>query len=568
MAFNLELLLQQPEGKTLEFKRNLSSTENILKTLVAFANTAGGVLLIGVEDESHSLLGVSKPFDEEVRLCNLIADSIRPRLTPNIEMISRGEIILLVVEVFPSGLRPHYLKNRGEQEGVFVRLGSTNRQADSQLIAELNRTVAGIGFDEMPLPDLTTDAIDWVAAKAAFKPYRELDEQTSLTLKLLVRHQEKLVPTIGGVLLFGKERAYHFSDAWVQCGRFVGTNKVTIFDHIEIYDHLPLAVDRIMDFLKKHAMRSADLSEIRRKDIWSIPLSILREVVINALVHSDYSQRGAPIRVSFFDDRIEIENPGILLPGLTVEDMRQGVSKIRNHLIARVFRELKLIEQWGSGVRRIFEEAKELGLPEPQIIEIGMRVRFVIPLALPIVIKPLTEQVKPKTEQVIEQVTEQVKGLLKCLSKKPLAIKEAMLCVQLRHRPTFIYEYLQPAIDVGFVEMTQPDSPKSPTQKYRLTELGKQNTEQATEQVAEQVTEQVAEQVTEQVKRLLECLNKEPLSIKEAMLCVQLKHRPTFIYDYLQPAIEAGLVEMTQPESPKSPTQKYRLTNLGKKKLR
>ncbi len=89
-------------------------------------------------------------------------------------------------------------------------------------------------------------------------------------------------------------------------------------------------------------------------------LTILREAVINALVHTDYSQHGAPIRIAFFDDRIEIENPGILLPGMTIEDMKDGVSKIRNPVIARIFRELDLIEQWGSGVRRIFKEAPGL----------------------------------------------------------------------------------------------------------------------------------------------------------------------------------------------------------------
>ena len=100
-----------------------------------------------------------------------------------------------------------------------------------------------------------------------------------------------------------------------------------------------------------------------------------------SIVHADYSQRGTPIRIVFLDDRIEIENPGILLPGLTIEDMKQGMSKIRNHVIARLFRELDLIEQWGTGVRRIFREAKQLGLPEPEIVEIGMRVRMTIYLA-------------------------------------------------------------------------------------------------------------------------------------------------------------------------------------------
>lgn len=123
-----------------------------------------------------------------------------------------------------------------------------------------------------------------------------------------------------------------------------------------------------MLFLKKHAMRGADFSEIRRKNVWSIPLNILREVVINALVQADYSHRGTPIRIAFFDDRIEVESPGFLLPGLTVEDMKRGVSQIRNPVIARVFRELGLIKQWGSGIPGIFREAKANNLPEPLIL--------------------------------------------------------------------------------------------------------------------------------------------------------------------------------------------------------
>ncbi len=183
----------------------------------------------------------------------------------------------------------------------------------------------------------------------------------------------------------------------------------------------------------------------------------------NALVHADYSQRGAPIRIAFFDDRIEIENPGILLPGMTIKDMKEGISRIRNPVIARLFREMNLIEQWGTGVPRMFKQAQELGLPEPQIVELGMRVRFIVHLA---------EQVRIQIEQVAEQVAEQVMKLLESLKKEPLSTKEAMQYLQLNHRPTFLYTYLQPALQADLVEMTQPDSPKSPTQKYRLTAKG------------------------------------------------------------------------------------------------
>jgi ATP-dependent DNA helicase RecG len=474
---NISQMIGRDEGKTLEFKRDLSSPRNILKTLTAFANTAGGMLLIGVEDVTKNVLGLENPLDEEERLCNLIAGSIEPRLVPNVELIAWQDKTLLAAEVYPSGSRPHWLKSEGPMQGVYVRLGSTNRQADADLIQELRRSALGAAFDEQSLPEMEIDELDFQGAVTCFARHRKLLKKDLETLRLVIKHQGRLVPTVGGVLLFGKQRAAVFPDAWIQCGRFIGKSKSRIFDHAEIYDHLPVAVGRVMDFLKKHAMRGADLSQLHRRDVWSIPLSILRETVVNAVVHADYSQKGAPIRVSFFDDRIEIENPGILLPGLTFDDIRQGVSKLRNRVIARVFKEIDLIEQWGSGILRIFEEAQQLGLPEPQMVEIGMRIRFIVYLAQPLALEGTSSQPLSKTEppeQVTEQVTEQVQRLLLCLQRQPLAVREIMQSLKLNHRPTLLYDYLKPAIKKGFVEMTQPDSPKSPTQKYRLTKKGEQ----------------------------------------------------------------------------------------------
>lgn len=205
---------------------------------------------------------------------------------------------MLIAEVYPSNSRPHYLTREGPETGVYVRLGSTNRQADRELIAELRRSVEGIAFDEMPMPALSADDLDLKAAQDLFGDRRKLDEESMITLRMLRKEQGRLVPTKGAILLFGKDRISHFPDAWVQCGRFIGKDKSDIFDHIDINEPLPKAVDEIMLFLKKHAMRGADFSEIRRKDVWSIPLTILRELVINALVHTDYSQRASPVRIA------------------------------------------------------------------------------------------------------------------------------------------------------------------------------------------------------------------------------------------------------------------------------
>ena len=477
----IEALLQLPESKTLEFKRDLSSPGPLLKTLVAFANSAGGRLVVGVTDD-RKITGIADPLDEEERLANLIADSISPRLVPNIELATVDGKTLLTVEVFLSGTRPHYLKSAGIEQGAYVRLGSTNRQADAQLIAELQRGVAGVSFDAIPMPGLSAEALDLKAIQRDFEGRRPVDERMLQSLRILVADQGRIVPSQGGVLLYGLDRRQHFDDAWIQCGRFIGNDKSDIFDHIDIQDPLPKAVDEIMLFLKKHAMRGADFSEIRRKDIWSIPVKILREVVINALVHADYSRRGTPTRVAFFDNRIEIESPGLLLPGLTIEDIKQGVSQIRNPVIARVFRELELVEQWGSGIPGIFRQAAAENLPEPIIEELAGRVRFTVPLSE---ILPLTRQQSRRggkgpvraesgAESGLESGLESLADRI-VISLGEAALSKAELAKTLGHSSisSKLNLRVNQLLDLGFIERTIPEKPNSRLQKYRLTAKGR-----------------------------------------------------------------------------------------------
>lgn len=471
-------IIQLPEGKTLEFKRDLSSPKQILKAIVAFANTAGGQIIIGVLDGSRAVVGIADPLDEEERLCSLIADTIAPRLVPDIELFSIGEKTLLGVTVYPSGRRPHFIRSEGPDQGVYVRLGSTNRQADRELIEELHRSCSGVSFDELPVVDQLINDLDIEAAKKSFLGIRELNREELQTLKLIVPMQGREVLTNGAILLFGRKREYSFPDAWIQCGRFRGTDKADIFDHIDIRDHFPDAVESVMLFLKKHAFRGADFSAIRRKDVWSIPLTILREVLINAIVHADYSQKGAPIRVSFFDDRIEIENPGILLPGMTIEDVKQGISKIRNRVIARIFREIGLIEQWGSGFRRILCDAEELGLPEPVMVEVGMRVRVTVFIhqhgeGYHVSDRICAGSPVRSVTQSATRSTDPVERLLPLLADGEKSSKELRSGLSMTHRHNFRENYIHPALEAGFIEMTIPEKPSSRLQQYRLTDKGK-----------------------------------------------------------------------------------------------
>ena len=131
---DLAALIKRNEGKTLEFKRDFSSPEGALKCLIAFANTAGGTLIVGIEDGTKHVRGLADVLGAEEKIANLIADTILPRLVPEIEIVPWRKLNLIAIQVHPSNNRPHYLERLGPESGVFIRVGSTNRKADSYQI--------------------------------------------------------------------------------------------------------------------------------------------------------------------------------------------------------------------------------------------------------------------------------------------------------------------------------------------------------------------------------------------------------------------------------------------------
>jgi ATP-dependent DNA helicase RecG len=374
----LEDLLVQHESKTLEFKRDVSSPEKIIRTVVAFANGAGGTILIGVDDRTRSVRGISNPTSTEELLANLISDRIDPHLVPELQILPWRKTYVIALRVYPSSTRPHFVKASGPDQGVYVRVGSTNRRADPAQIGEIRRSVQGSTFDEEPLPDMNSEAIDFRAASECFAPNRKLRRSDLRTLQITAIHQSHEVPTVGGFLLFGRDRRAAFPDAYILAGCFGGIDKSNIIDSAEIMGYLPLVVDDVLKFIQRNSRHSLSIEGTKHSEAWEFPPAALREAVINALVHADYAQRGSPLRVAIFSDRIEIDNPGGLPLGLTIEEIRRGVSKLRNRVVGRVFHELGLIEQWGSGIQRMIAACAQAGLREPVFEEIGSGFRVTL----------------------------------------------------------------------------------------------------------------------------------------------------------------------------------------------
>lgn len=178
------------------------------------------------------------------------------------------------------------------------------------------------------------------------------------------------------MLLFGRDRERHFPDAWIQAGRFGGGDKSRIVHQAAIRSHPVRAIEEAVAFVAKRALHGVEIGAVRRRESWNLPPAAVREAVINAVAHAAYAQRGAPIRVSIFDDRLEVENPGLLSFGLTIENLPRGVSKLRNRVIGRVFQALGLVEQWGSGVQRMTAACREMGLVFPRFEEIAVAIRL------------------------------------------------------------------------------------------------------------------------------------------------------------------------------------------------
>ena len=478
------------EGKTLEFKRDLSSPTGLLRTIVAFANSAGGRLVIGVDDDG-AVAGVADPLAEAERVASLINDRISPQLVPAIDLVTLDGRTVLVVDVPLSTRRPHYMTRQGPEAGVYVRLGPTTRRADPALVAELERNARGIAFEDLPEPRAALDDID-LAVLSELRG-RPTDAHDLLALGLAVAQGGEIVPTYAGILAACPDPTRFLPSAWVQCGRLRGPSGTDIFDQIEIHGPMPLAVDKAVDFLLKHAYKTAVFGRVRRRDVYSIPVEPVREVIVNALVHAGYAERGTPIRIGFYDDRIQVDSPGLLLPGMTIDTMRR-VSRLRNPALARVFREAGIMEQWGTGVQRVFEQVAEAGLPEPLIEEIQDRVRVTIYIpshdpARPsgsantgggtdaatgssVRVSKSSEQVTKSSEQVSKS-SEQV-ALLRALAAGELRSRaELLTTIGLTDAYGNYRRHLLPLVEQGYLARTVPDKPNSRLQRYRITDAGR-----------------------------------------------------------------------------------------------
>ncbi|MFA6074621.1 MAG: RNA-binding domain-containing protein [Negativicutes bacterium] len=378
---NYAEIIKQGESKTVEFKEILPEGEKIAKSVIAFANTGGGRIFIGVRDDG-TITGIDETqlFVLKDKVANIIHDSISPNVFPEIYSLNLDDKMLMVIQVAPSNSRPHYLRSVGIEKSAYVRLGSTNKAADKQMRRMLELQQQNITFDEEICVLEPADSERCAKLKALLKKYtnrsKALTDMDLHNLRLISEMYDKTYFTNGAAIILGL-----LPNASIKCARFAGTERLTFLDRKDCEGDLFSQIEQAEKFLAFNLRLGARIEGFRRIDIPEIPFAALREALVNAVIHRDYSLLGADVRVTVNDVAVEITSPGDVPGGSTIGEALQGRSEIRNNVLARVLKETEFFDRWGTGLRRIMSECAEAGLPAPEIIErgYGVSVKFLRP---------------------------------------------------------------------------------------------------------------------------------------------------------------------------------------------
>lgn len=363
-AQELELLIKQGEGYNVEFKQSLpSKASELAEELCAFANAAGGVVLVGISDKGNKV-GVTIDNNTRSRIQNIL-NALQPRLEVTIqEMVIDGKTILCFE--CPSGTQKPYTVSGS----IIVRNGPNSEKITSvERMRDFFQQADRIFFDEalckgFSYPeDFNNEAFQDFLKRAGITPSLS-NVQLLMNLRLTAGDGQL---TNGAALFFAKEVQRFFDHAVVRCVLFKGTDKRFILDSKEMKGNLVEQFDQTMAWLFAKLNLSYDIENSldgRRRERLEIPETVFRESVLNALAHRDYYEKGAVTMVEVYDDRVTITNPGGLVSSIARSEFGSR-SLSRNPLVFGIMQRMNLVERVGSGINRIKDAMKETGLPEP-----------------------------------------------------------------------------------------------------------------------------------------------------------------------------------------------------------
>lgn len=342
------------ESDSIELKSQV--IPDICKEVIGFANTNGGTVYIGIEDNGI-IVGVDDEDKTILQLNNMIRDSIKPDITMFVkyEAIILEDKKVIAIKVQRGTDRPYYLGNKGlKPAGVYVRNGTSTDPASEANIRKMIKETDGDSFENMRSLEQN---LSFNATNEQFK-------------KRNIVFNEAKMKSLGLFLKDGEYSnvAFLLSDqctATIKTATFNGTDKLNFQDRKEYSGSLFDQMENVYQYLEMRNKKRASFNGLYRIDTLDYPLDALREALLNCLVHRDYSFSASTL-ISVYDDRIEFVSIGGLPDGINLDDILLGISACRNPKLAAIFYRLELIEAYGTGIPKIMSSYKDTGF-EPKI---------------------------------------------------------------------------------------------------------------------------------------------------------------------------------------------------------
>jgi ATP-dependent DNA helicase RecG len=374
----INTIFPERESKLLEFKSKVPKFDVLIKTCIAFANAAGGRIIIGVDDISRKVVGASDDDRTNIfnNFPNSLYDSVSPSLIAQIYEQNFGKHSVLIIEIPVSPKKPYFLKNKDVSKGTYIRVGSSTRRATDEYIEDLTREAHRISYDEeiinVTFDTLSKDLLhDFYGSKTTKK--RLLADKI---IAVKPANKEHYCTTVAGILMFSEAPHNYLPEALVRCTRFKGVEGRDILRTEDITGTLEQQATESLKLVINWVATHYELRGVKLTGQIPVPTKAIREAIINALLHQKYTIPGA-MKIAIYDNRIEIFNPGCF-PGLVdINSLGDGTTYLRNPTLVRLAYQVNLIEARGTGIRLIYESCKKAGIKKPVYHEEGDFVKVI-----------------------------------------------------------------------------------------------------------------------------------------------------------------------------------------------
>ena len=383
-------LIRNGESSNVEFKRDSEHLDSIAKEISALLNFEGGHILLGVEDNGD-VCGITKSRRQaEEWVMNLASQNIQPAFIPSWSCVSfdDGKVVGVVGLPADSPSKPHKAK-QGATWQTYVRVGTTSRRATYEQEGRLYQSARVMRYDIKPVHETGLASLDLDRISNYFRiqkrmaPATENIQEWRRILTNIDVLTEAGDATVAGLLLFGTNPNRRLPQAGITAAAFPGSDKEynTVDEELIRGPLVPVlspkerveekgVIDRAVDFVNRNMGSTAWLEGGRRLRKKALPIDAVRESIVNAVAHRDYTLAQTDIEISLYQDRLEVISPGRLPNGVTVEKMAEGLRAARNELLKEILRDYRYVEHLGMGVRnRIIGSMRKHNDTKPDLIE-------------------------------------------------------------------------------------------------------------------------------------------------------------------------------------------------------